>query len=58
MAKAKAPRRIALALQGGGSHGVFTWGVLDRRLEDETLKSSASRAPAPGDERWVMADGR
>ena len=28
---------IGLALQGGGSHGAFTWGVLDRLLElDET----------------------
>lgn len=26
--------RIALALQGGGAHGAFTWGVLDRLLED------------------------
>ena len=26
-------RRIGLALQGGGSHGAFTWGVLDRLLE-------------------------
>ncbi len=26
-----------LALQGGGAHGAFTWGVLDRVLEDETL---------------------
>ncbi len=26
--------RIALALQGGGSHGAFTWGVVDRLLED------------------------
>jgi NTE family protein len=25
---------IALALQGGGSHGAFTWGVLDRLLKD------------------------
>ena len=25
---------IALALQGGGMHGAFTWGVLDRLLED------------------------
>jgi NTE family protein len=30
-------RKIALALQGGGSHGAFTWGVLDRLLEDQTL---------------------
>ena len=28
---------IDLALQGGGSHGAFTWGVLDRLLEDESL---------------------
>ena len=34
-----APRRrkIALALQGGGSHGAFTWGVLDRILEETTI---------------------
>ncbi len=30
-------RPLNLALQGGGSHGAFTWGVLDRLLEDETL---------------------
>lgn len=29
---------INLALQGGGSHGAFTWGVLDRLLEEENLK--------------------
>jgi NTE family protein len=27
-------RSVALALQGGGAHGAFTWGVLDRLLED------------------------
>ncbi len=26
---------VSLALQGGGAHGAFTWGVLDRLLEDE-----------------------
>jgi NTE family protein len=30
-------KRINLALQGGGSHGAFTWGVLDRLLEDHRL---------------------
>ena len=30
-------RRINLALQGGGSHGAFAWGVLDRLLEDERI---------------------
>jgi NTE family protein len=28
-------RKINLALQGGGAHGAFTWGVLDRLLEDK-----------------------
>ncbi|MDB5817184.1 MAG: patatin, partial [Rhizobacter sp.] len=30
-------RPLNLALQGGGSHGAFTWGVLDRILEDDDL---------------------
>lgn len=30
-------QRINLALEGGGAHGAFTWGVLERLLEDETL---------------------
>jgi NTE family protein len=25
-------------LQGGGSHGAFTWGVLDRLLEDDRIE--------------------
>lgn len=29
--------KINLALQGGGAHGAFTWGVLDRLLEEEQL---------------------
>lgn len=33
-AGSSAPRLINLALQGGGSHGAFTWGVLDALLED------------------------
>lgn len=31
------PVSIDLALQGGGSHGAFTWGVLDRLLEDDSI---------------------
>jgi NTE family protein len=30
-------KRINLALQGGGAHGAFTWGVLDQLLEDGRL---------------------
>jgi NTE family protein len=38
-ADAPSPRkRINLALQGGGAHGAFTWGVLDRLLEDGRLE--------------------
>jgi NTE family protein len=33
-----APKRINLALQGGGSHGAFTWGALDALSEDERLE--------------------
>ena len=29
--------RLNLALQGGGSHGAFTWGVLDRLLEERRI---------------------
>ena len=31
------PKTLNLALQGGGSHGAFTWGVLDRLLEEDQL---------------------
>lgn len=31
-------KRIDLALQGGGSHGAFTWGVLDRLLEEPRIE--------------------
>lgn len=30
-------KRVNLALQGGGAHGAFTWGVLDRLLEDPRI---------------------
>ena len=32
-----ATKKINIALQGGGSHGAFAWGVLDRLLDDERL---------------------
>ena len=30
--------RLNLALQGGGAHGAFTWGVLDRLLEEQDFR--------------------
>lgn len=37
VAPSPARRPISLALQGGGAHGAFQWGVLDRLLEDDSL---------------------
>ncbi len=34
----KGPRRLNLALQGGGAHGAFTWGVIDRLLADGRIE--------------------
>lgn len=31
---AREPVQVDLALQGGGAHGAFAWGVLDRLLEE------------------------
>ncbi|AXI42387.1 patatin-like phospholipase family protein [Sulfitobacter sp. SK011] len=33
-----AKKRINLALQGGGAHGAFTWGALDRLLQDDDIE--------------------
>ena len=30
--------KVDLGLQGGGAHGAFTWGVLDRLLEEERVE--------------------
>ncbi|MEO7938681.1 MAG: patatin-like phospholipase family protein [Burkholderiaceae bacterium] len=56
--------QIDLALQGGGSHGAFTWGVLDRLLEEEQLEISAISGTSAGAMNAValaaglMDDGR
>ncbi|MFB9173311.1 patatin-like phospholipase family protein [Roseibium salinum] len=42
------PKKINLALQGGGAHGAFTWGVLDRFLEDKRLKIDAITGTSAG----------
>ena len=41
-------RRISVALQGGGSHGAFTWGILDRLLEDERIVIEAVSGTSAG----------
>ena len=47
-ARADAPRPISLALQGGGAHGAFEWGVLDRLLEHGGLEIKAISAASAG----------
>ncbi len=51
-------KRINLALQGGGAHGAFTWGVLDALLEDGRLDfEGISGASAGAVNAVTMADG-
>lgn len=51
-------KAIALALQGGGAHGAFTWGVLDRLLEDDRLVINAISGTSSGAmNAAVLADG-
>ncbi|MEM1288188.1 MAG: patatin-like phospholipase family protein [Pseudomonadota bacterium] len=69
MSQTKAPRRRAaskkpaqkmvnLALQGGGAHGAFTWGVLDRILEDGRINfDGISGTSAGAMNAVVLADG-
>ncbi|WP_421694901.1 patatin-like phospholipase family protein [Aestuariivirga sp.] len=57
-----APKRkpvlVDLALQGGGSHGAFTWGVLDRLLEEPWLQIEAISGTSAGAmNAAVLADG-
>jgi NTE family protein len=40
--------RVAVALQGGGSHGAFTWGVLDRLLLEPNLEIIAISGTSAG----------
>jgi NTE family protein len=54
----RAPVLIDLALQGGGSHGAFTWGVLDRLLEEPWLRIEAISGTSAGAmNAAVLADG-
>src|SRR5208283_5513009 len=51
-------RRINLALQGGGAHGAFTWGVLDQLLMDGRIEVDGISGTSAGAVNAVMlADG-
>ena len=51
-------RPVNLALQGGGAHGAFTWGVLDRLLEDPRVVIEAISGTSAGAmNAVVLVDG-
>src|SRR5690348_15841487 len=51
-------KRINLALQGGGAHGAFTWGVLEQILSDERISIEGISGTSAGAVNAVMlADG-
>lgn len=53
-----APLRLNLALQGGGAHGAFTWGVLDALIEDpRVVFEGLSGSSAGAMNAVVLADG-
>ena len=55
---ARQPVLVDLALQGGGSHGAFTWGVLDRLLEESWIRIEAISGTSAGAmNAAVLADG-
>jgi NTE family protein len=41
-------KQIGIALQGGGAHGAFTWGVLDRLLEEDAVEAEAMCGTSAG----------
>ena len=58
MAAGKAKKKINLGLQGGGAHGAFTWGVIDRLLEQDDVEiDSISGTSAGAMNAAVVADG-
>lgn len=56
--KAQATKSIQLALQGGGAHGAYSWGILDHLLEDGRLAIASLSGTSAGAVNAVMlADG-
>lgn len=50
-------KKLDLALQGGGAHGAYSWGVIDRLLEDERIEIEGISGTSAGAMNGVvMAD--
>jgi NTE family protein len=52
---ARHEKSVNLALQGGGAHGAFTWGVLDRLFEDDRIWIEALSGTSAGAMNAVVA---
>jgi NTE family protein len=52
--KRRKPRRVNLALQGGGSHGAYAWGVLDEFLEDGRVEIEGISGTSAGSVNAVV----
>ena len=57
LAGPRAQKTVSLALQGGGAHGAFTWGVLDALLEDGRLAVEAITGASAGAMNAVVMVG-
>src|SRR5829696_6661853 len=57
LAGPNAAKTISLALQGGGAHGAFTWGVLDHLLEDGRLAIAGVSGTSAGAVNAVVLAG-
>lgn len=54
----KSLKKVSIALQGGGSHGAFSWGVMDRLLEEDDIYiEAASGTSAGGMNSAALIDG-
>ncbi|WP_227470645.1 patatin-like phospholipase family protein [Massilia sp. YMA4] len=55
--KTNGPRAVSLALQGAGTYGAFTWGVLDRLLDEDVIIDCVSGSSSGAVNATVLADG-
>src|ERR1700751_5358769 len=57
LGEARDPVLVDLALQGGGSHGAFTWGVLDRLMDEPWLRIDGISGTSAGAMNAVVLAG-
>src|SRR6516165_5200923 len=58
MQSSRTPLLVDFALQGGGAHGAFTWGVLDRLLEEPWLRIDGISGTSAGAMNAAVLLGR